>query len=232
MNINELIDPIQYNTVLNPKLWNNDVLKAEVRGALLRIAEDFIKFVDVPMNVVDIVIYGGNVNYNYTAKSDLDLHIVVDMNSIECDRETEELFDSKRRLYKEKYDIKVQGIEVELYVEDTENTPVSASYSILKDQWIKKPNPNLPEYDKEEVMKMTETWVIILIKALKTNDLQKIRDSLQLLRKYRTLGLKTKQAEFSTPNLVFKALRNLGVLDTMSQVVDKLHDINLSYPQQ
>ena len=196
MNINELIDPIQYNTVLNPKLWNNDVLKAEVRGALLRIAEDFIKFVDVPMNVVDIVIYGGNVNYNYTAKSDLDLHIVVDMNSIECDRETEELFDSKRRLYKEKYDIKVQGIEVELYVEDTENTPVSASYSILKDQWIKKPNPNLPEYDKEEVMKMTETWVNILIKALKTNDLQKIRDSLQLLRKYRTLGLKTKQAEF------------------------------------
>lgn len=232
MNISELIDPIQYNTVLNPKLWNNDVLKAEVRGALLRIAEDFIKFVDVPMNVVDIVIYGGNVNYNYTAKSDLDLHIVVDMNSIDCDRETEELFDSKRRLYKEKYDIKVQDIEVELYVEDTENTPVSASYSILKDQWIKKPNPNLPEYDKEEVMKMTETWVNILIKALKTNDLQKIRDSIQLLRKYRTLGLKTKQAEFSTPNLVFKALRNLGVLDTMSQVVDKLHDINLSYPQQ
>lgn len=232
MNISELIDPIQYNTVLNPKLWNNDVLKAEVRGALLRIAEDFIEFVDVPMNVVDIVIYGGNVNYNYTAKSDLDLHIVVDMNSIECDRETEELFDSKRRLYKEKYDIKVQGIEVEIYVEDTENTPVSASYSILKDQWIKKPNPNLPEYDKEEVMKMTETWVNILIKALKTNDLQKIRDSIQLLRKYRTLGLKTKLAEFSTPNLVFKALRNLGVLDTMSQVVDKLHDINLSYPQQ
>lgn len=232
MNISELIDPIQYNTVLNPKLWNNNVLKAQVRGALLRIAEDFIKFVDVPMNVVDIVIYGGNVNYNYTTKSDLDLHIVVDMNSVNCDRETEELFDSKRRLYKEKYDIKVQGIEVELYVEDTENTPVSASYSILKDRWIKEPNPNMPEYDKEEVMKMTETWVNILIKALKTNDLQKIRDSIQLLRKYRTLGLKTKQAEFSTPNLVFKALRNLGVLDTISQVVDKLHDINLSYPQQ
>ena len=232
MNISELIDPIEYNNVLNPKLWNNDHLKAEVRGALLRIAEDFIDFVDVPMNVVDIVIYGGNVNYNYTAKSDIDLHIVVDMNSVDCDRETEELFDSKRRLYKEKYDIRVQGIQVELYVEDTDNTPVSASYSITKDQWIKEPNRYMPQYDKEEVMKITKVWVNTLIKALKTNDLQKIRDTVNLLRKYRTLGLKTKEAEFSTPNLVFKALRNLGVLDTMSSVIDRLHDINLSYPQQ
>lgn len=232
MNITELLEPIAYNTVLNPKLWNNETLKSEVRGALLRIAEDFIEFVEVPMSVVDIVIYGGNVNFNYTNKSDLDLHIIVDMNKIDCDRETEELFDSKRRLYKEKYDLTVVGIPVELYVEDTENTPVSASYSVMNDQWIKKPNPNMPQYDKQEVEQMTAAWLKLLKKAIQSKDLQTIRDTVKLLRTYRTMGLKTKQAEFSTPNMVFKSLRNLGIMDTISSLVDKLHDQKLSYPQQ
>ena len=60
---NEYADPIGRNTVLNPKIWDHDSLKSEVRGALLRMAEDFIDFVGVPFEVLDIVITGGNVNF-------------------------------------------------------------------------------------------------------------------------------------------------------------------------
>lgn len=230
MIITELVEPIRYNTVLNPKLWDGNRLKSQVRGRLLRIADDFIEFVGVPMRVVDIVIYGGNVNYNYTPSSDLDLHIVVDKAGIECDREVDELFDSKRRLYKRKHDIQINGIEVELYVEGVDETPVSSSYSVSRGEWIRKPSKNMPEYDHEEVARMVEVWQIILQEAAKTGDLQTLRKTVNLLRVYRKKGLATAAAEFSVPNLVFKSLRNDRTLDAVMTLIDRMHDQELSLP--
>jgi len=230
MQINELVEPIRYNTVLNPKLWEGDRLKPQVRGKLLRIAQDFVEFVAVPMTVVDIVIYGGNVNYNYTPSSDLDLHIVVDKTNVDCDREVDELFDSKRRLYKRKHDLRIHGIEVELYVEDQNETPVSSSYSVSRGQWIKKPNPNMPKYDHSEVSRMVTVWQTILQQAAKTGDLHALRKAVELLRVYRKKGLATDSAEFSVPNLVFKSLRNDSTLAAVTTLIDKLHDQELSLP--
>jgi hypothetical protein len=230
MQINELVEPIRYNTVLNPKLWEGDRLKPQVRGKLLRIAQDFVKFVAVPMTVVDIVIYGGNVNYNYTPNSDLDLHLVVDKSGIDCDREVDELFDSKRRLYKRKHDIRINGIEVELYVEGSDETPVSSSYSVSRGQWIQKPDPNMPEYDHSEVSHMVNVWQTILKTAAKTGDLHTLRKAVNLLREYRKLGLSTAAAEFSTANLVFKSLRNDQTLAAVTTLIDRLHDQELSLP--
>jgi hypothetical protein len=49
MNILELYEPpIGQHDVLNPKLWEaRGVLKSEVQGALLRIAQDFLEFCEV-----------------------------------------------------------------------------------------------------------------------------------------------------------------------------------------
>ena len=115
---NEYADPIGRNTVLNPKIWDHDHLKPDVRGALIRMAEDFLAFVEVPVDVIDIVITGGNVNYTYTKDSDIDLHIIADFDSVECERETAELFDSKRLLYKRQHSLEIYGIPVELYIEE------------------------------------------------------------------------------------------------------------------
>ena len=230
MNFAEFSDPIEYNTVLNPKLWQgNDRLKPEVRGALIRIAEDFKKFVDIEFTVVDVVITGSNVNYNYTSKSDIDLHLITDYGSIDCDREVAELFDTKRHLYAEQHDIEIFGIPVGLYVEDQDQPGVSAgSYSIIDDQWITKPARRQPEYDIEEVEKMTSVWTTVLKHAMQSGDLQVCRNTLQLLRKYRQLGLEQPQGEFSTANLVYKVLRNNETLAGITALVDRLHDKNLS----
>ena len=63
---------------------------------------------------------------------------------------------------------------------------------------------------------------------MQTGDLQTCRNSLQLLRKYRKLGLQQPQGEFSTANLVYKVLRNDHTLAGINTLVDRLHDQQLS----
>jgi hypothetical protein len=228
MKLIEFTEPVEKHSVLNPKLWDNARLKSDVRGALLRIAEDFIEFVSVPINVEDIVMYGGNANYNYTSKSDIDLHLIVDFDTVQCDRAVEELFDSKRKLYKEKYNVEIRGIPVELYVENLDNTPVSSSYSVLHAEWIKEPNSDTPEWDKTEVARMVKLWQVILQHAIKTGRLDTCRSTMSLLRRYRQMGLQQPDGEFSIPNLVFKSLRNDNTINGIQTMIDHLHDQSLS----
>jgi hypothetical protein len=229
MNFAEFSESFEYNTVLNPKLWNNDKLKPQVQGALLRIAEDFKKYVEIPFKVVDVVITGSNVNYNYTSQSDLDLHLIADFDTVKCDREAAELFDTKRHLYDREHDVEIYGIPVGLYVENKETPGVSAgTYSVLRSQWIKQPNKDIPDYDEEEVNRLTDRWTEVIQTAAKTGDLQVCRKTVQLLRKFRKMGLDTPQGEFSTANLVYKNLRNADVVSGITTLIDRLHDQQLS----
>lgn len=226
---NEYAEPIGKNTVLNPKIWEHDRLKSDVRGALLRMAEDFLEFVGVPVEVKDIVITGGNVNYTYTSKSDIDLHIIADFDQVKCDREVAELFDSKRLLYKRQHHLEVYGIEVELYIEDHRTPGVTAGmFSIAQDEWIRRPNRVVPKINQVELDHMITVWRKILQRATMTADLQTCRKALKLLRTYRKRGLATPAGEFSLPNLVYKSLRNDQVIDGMTRLIDRLHDQELS----
>lgn len=229
MNFQEFAKPIEYHKELNSKIWDRDRLRSEVRGALLRISEDFLEFVGIPIDVVDIVITGGNVNYNYTGKSDIDLHIIANYDNINCDREADELFDTKRLLYKEQYDLTIHGIPVELYVEDHRHPAVSMGvYSVSHDRWINKPKSDLPQYDEEELEHWVNVWHTILKHATKTGDLQTCRTSVKLLRDYRKKGLKTSEGEFSIPNLVYKSLRNDDTVNNIITLINRLHDQDLS----
>jgi len=224
----EYAEPIGQHQELNPRLWDHDRLKSEVKGALLRIAEDFLDYVDVPVDVVDIRLAGGNANYNYSEHSDIDLHIIADFASTSCDRELAELFDTKRLLYKREHKITIAGIPVELYIEDQDHPAVSAAYSIVKDQWIKEPGQKLPQYDEKAVKKAVEMWHKLIKTAIMSGDLKTCRQCLSLLRKYRKLGLKTPEGEFSTPNLAYKSLRNDHTIEGITTLINLLHDRSLS----
>jgi hypothetical protein len=63
---------------------------------------------------------------------------------------------------------------------------------------------------------------------MQTGDLQVCRNTLQLLRKYRKLGLQQPQGEFSTANLVYKVLRNDDIIHGIDVLVNRLHDNQLS----
>jgi len=229
MNIIEFIKPVEYHNTLNPKIWKDNRLDSSVKQALIRIAKDFRNFVEVPFEVIDIVITGGNANYNYTEHSDIDLHLVTDYDSIDCDQQAAELFDTKRHLYKKTYNVEIYDIPVELYVEDKDHPAVSGgSYSIMHDKWVTEPTASLPKYDESELAEMVKVWGGILKRAVATRSLEHCRSAVDLLRKYRKLGLGTEQAEFSIPNLVYKSLRNSGALTDVTEYIDTLHDRELS----
>ena len=215
---------------LNPLLWaEDDHLRPEVRQQLLRIAKDFYRYVDVEFPVLDIVITGSNCNYNYTKASDLDLHLITDYKELKCDREAEELFDSKRLLYEREYDIRIRNIPVTLYVEDRLNQRVSAGvYSVQSDQWLERPQHIQRSFDLAKIEKQIRMWRKLIKKATTSQDLTTARKTLKLLRTYRKEGLKTPQGEFSTANLVYKALRNDTTLAQLSDLVDRLHSQDLS----
>jgi len=233
MNFLEFAQPVEQHNRLNPILWDNHRLRPEISLALVRIARDFKQFIDVPFKVLDIQITGGNANFTYTAHSDIDLHLIADFDSVSCDREAAELFDSKRLLYKREYHINLHGIPVEVYVEDHRHPAVSAgAYSLVKDSWVRQPNADVPDYDHEQVEKWVDTWHTVIKTATKTGNLQTCRTALKMLRHYRKLGLRTPEGEFSVPNLVYKSLRNDETVKGIQTLIDRLHGQDLSLDQE
>ena len=215
------------HTQLNPKLWKDEELRPDIESALIKIAKDFKKFIDVPFDVVDVRITGGQVSYFYTEHSDLDLHLIADFSSVTCDREAAELFDAKRLLYKAKYDITANGIPVELYVEDLDHPAVSASYSIMKQSWIKHPELEVGPFDIDKIEKLSKVWSTVIENSLASKDVETAKKTMNLLRKFRHLGLKT-GGEYSTANLVYKTLRNSDLIKKLQNFIDQEHDRNLS----
>ena len=68
---------------LNQKIWDGFSLKPEVLNKLGEISDVFMETLQVPnLELADIVFTGSLANYNYTDKSDIDLHLVVDFDTL------------------------------------------------------------------------------------------------------------------------------------------------------
>ncbi len=113
-----LKDAVQLHQDLNPQLFDGDQIKPDVRRALLRIADDFREYLGLNASQIDdITVSGSNAGYTYTPYSDIDLHLIIDMKRLDNDEVYRELFDAKKSLYNDRYDIKVKDSDVELYVQ-------------------------------------------------------------------------------------------------------------------
>ena len=227
MRILELDLGFEQHNELNPLLWQGEELRPEVKMALLKIAKDFVEYVEVPFEVKDLVLTGSQLGYYYTKHSDLDLHIIVDFNTVDCDREAAELFDTKRLLYKKQYDISIRGVPVEVYIEDSNFPAVSATYSLGDGGWRVKPDNQPQEIDTEEIIRMSKIWSTVIGKAIESNDLETGRKVLKMLRNYRKLGLKH-SGEYGIENLVYKTLRNSKIIEKLMKLIGDLHDQSLS----
>lgn len=118
LNINE---DIEKHEELNPLLFENNELKPEIKKAIEKIVNQFVedlKTDGVKIEVKDVILVGSNVSYNYTKDSDLDIHIIVDKDTLDCDPELYTLlYGAYRSLFNKNYDITIKGIPVEIYVE-------------------------------------------------------------------------------------------------------------------
>ena len=232
MNINELdsfklSDAVKFHNRLNPKIWGRDEhLLPEVREKLMAIADNFREFLGVgDLDVRDITISGSNAAYSYTPYSDIDLHLVVEF---PADNEVyQELFNAKKYQYNDEHNLAISGVPVELYVEDVDNPPVSSSYSVIKGEWINRPDPTAVKYDKPEVERVFAIWERAINGAIATDNLEICRNIKDMLKMYRKEGL-AQRGEFGVPNLVFKALRNDGQIGKLMDAISKLHDRQMS----
>jgi len=216
---------VTVNRRLNPKLWDNDLLKPEIKKQLVKIAEVFQEFIGINIDVIDYTITGSNANYMWTEYSDLDLHIIVKGLPDEKERE---LYNAKKALWSEEHNITVKGLPVECYVQGEEEEHHSTGvYSLLADQWIEKPKKVKPKVDDAAVKAKKNSLHHDIETALLSKDITKLRAVKEKITQMRKAGLE-KAGEWSTENVVFKILRNLGMIDKLTQEIRDLEDEELS----
>lgn len=227
------------NNELNSKLFNEfDELKPNIRDALLDVAYQFIEDVkedtEIDIPISDIILVGSNASYNYTEYSDIDIHIVTDLSKISrCDPELAgKLMNSERYIFNQNYDIEIQDIEAEVYVEDiNSNTISNGIYSILDNEWIKYPKieDTSIDYDIEEdpsyLNIIDDIKELLEYSDLTSEDIENTIDNIYLMRKYSL----AKEGEYGTGNLIFKQIRNIGLLDKLKDKLYELRSDELSY---
>ena len=216
------------NKRLNPKIWENDDLKPEVKQSLLKIAQAFEKFVGVDLDVVVYTITGSNANYTWTAFSDLDLHLIIPGTPTD---EQRELFTAKKALWGEQHDISIKGLPVECYVQGQDEPHHSTGvYSIKNDSWSVMPKKVKPKIDDASVEAKKDGILRDIESALLSRDLEKLRTVKDKISQMRKAGL-ARAGEWSVENLVFKILRNLGLIDQITDKIRELEDQELSLEQ-
>lgn len=222
-------DIVAVKSQLNPKIWKDEQMRPEVRAKLLEIAEAFREFIGIDIKVVDITVTGSNANFTWTPYSDLDLHLIVPGTPTESERE---LYSAKKALWGEQRDIKIRDLPVECYVQgEDEEHHSTGVYSVENDQWLIEPKQTQPKVNDSAVTAKHQELAWCVGEALDSNDLEKLRAVKEKITKMRKSGL-ARAGEWSVENLVFKLLRNQGLIDRVADKIRALEDQELSLEQQ
>lgn len=227
---------IEYHDELNPALWDSeDQLNSDVYASLLKAGTTFFEFMKVPkVKIHDIILTGSCANYNWTESSDIDLHVVIDMDDAKDKYGSivKEYFDAKKSVWNELHDILIKGIPVEFYVQDeTEKHYSTGVYSILNDEWNTKPEHKKPTIDDLAVKEKTASFMQQIDSVMDSNKASAVEMVMDKIKSLRKAGLE-EAGEFSTGNLVFKALRNNGYLEKLSDLKTKTFDRELSVEEE
>ncbi len=227
--LNERSEIVTVNRRLNPKIWEGGTLKPEVKSKLIEIARAFEEFVGIELEVEDYTITGSNANYTWTDYSDLDLHLIIPGSPSAAQRE---LFNAKKALWSEQHDITIKGLPVECYVQGEDEPHHSTGvYSLSKSVWIVEPKKVKPDVDDASIEAKKDAILAQIEHALLSKDIEKLRTVKDKITQMRKAGLE-RAGEWSVENLVFKILRNLGLIDQITEKIRELEDQELSLEQQ
>lgn len=226
-------DSFENHDMLAPEIWDDMQLKPKIAQRLMQIANDFIDGLPVEVNVQDVTLTGSLANFNWSNYSDVDLHIIVDF--LEVDENialVKAFFDNARMKWNNNHDITIKGYDVEIYVEDSQESHKSSGvYSILNNEWIKEPKRYESSVDfvsarrKAEDFEFQVNIVSNLITAKKYEiALQNIDRLKRKIRNMRRAGLESPRQEFSVENIAFKILRRNDTLGFLNDLKKQAYD--------
>ena len=226
-----LDESIERHETLNSKLFDeNNKLKEDVREALLNVKDEFLKDLSenkIPLRVIDIWLVGSNASFNYTDKSDIDLHIIANLDDV-CEDTCllQILYNYVKASFNKRHDISIKGSPVEVYIQDVNSNSVSNGiYSLQEDEWIKFPE-QLPEYETDTTKLVGLQDLLRIYNTLDRTNIEQIKSLIDYAYIIRQKGLV--EGEFSDGNLSFKEFRNLGHLDELKDLVAELRSKELS----
>lgn len=207
---------------LNPKLWEDKKLKRDVREAIIDVVSEFMDNLIIPVEILDVRVVGSNASYNYTEHSDLDVHIISDLELVGSPTEiVQALYNSERSNFNRTHNIKIKGIDVELYVEDVNSSVTSNGiYSVIDDIWIKE-----PQMVKERSVKIDKKELRDLVNSVKSvladGDSDDIKDCINMLYLMRKDSIAI-DGEYGVGNLLFKEIRNRGLLSALKDKYNEM----------
>ena len=228
----EITSTLQYHQDLNPTIWDGFELKDDVRNKLIDIGHTWVTWANIPVEAVkDMILVGGNANYNYTPQSDIDLHILVDVDAIpNCPDFIDDYLKDKKQLWSLTHDIKIYGHDVEIYAQDMNDgfTKDQGVFSLTDNNWIAEPVNQEINLDNPHILKKVQEYIEKIDSLIASNaeeeSFQKLKDKFKDMR---STDIK-KHGEFSHGNLIFKELRNLGYLEKMNNYIKTKQDERLS----
>lgn len=222
-----LFESIEVHDTLNPKLYNGMEMKQEVFDKLTEIYKEFLDFIDIPLNIVDVEVVGSNASYNYNENSDIDLHIIVNSEVTYVEPTIlRQLYNDRKGAFNRDYDITVEGIPVELYIEDVnDGNATNGRYSLLEQRWIVEPQPI--HYDIPDISQDLMSYQEKCSELLTSDNAEEVRQFINDLYMLRKLGL-AESGEASVGNLVFKELRSMNMLQDLKDHYYALRSKDLS----
>ena len=225
----EVDENLEVHDTLNPKIWEEDQsLNPKIKEKIELIVDTFLKILEedeIPIEVKDVQLTGSNANYNYSDKSDIDVHIMADIKD-DPKKYLSKIYNSYKTLFNNRYSITLKGIPVEIYVEDvnTANRKSHGAYSVIEDKWLVEPQiEEIPEIDEKELNKELNYWESRYSELLDSIDsgelteeeyIQEIEDYINEIYQVRQEGL-VEEGEYSLGNQLFKEVRNKDILDDL-----------------
>lgn len=215
---------LQYHNILNQQLFDGDNLKPEVRQKMLAVADLWLDFIGIDKDQIDDILFtGGNASFGYNQYSDLDIHILMHVSNLGGNEKfiNDYLYD-KKMMFSIKYNIKIKGYPVEMFVQDIgDHLAASAVYSLQNNVWIQKPtNLNLDLTHNAEIEEKERYYEDLVNKAIRQDvDIDKMKEIKTQIIALRKTSLSVTGNEYDPNNLLFKELRNRKVLDKIDNYV-------------
>jgi len=244
----EIVKSFESKDSLSDTIFSSEndtyIIKDDIRKKLLEVTDDFLDFVDIDFFIYDVVLTGSLANYNWSQYSDIDLHIIIDLDEFDGGKTSgkvysqivKEFFDTKKTIWNDKTDVKIKDFDVEIYIQDIDEKHMSSGvYSVLNNEWIIIPEKSKPNIDDRKILEKGEEYVNQIDDLLKKSEgaedvIKDVNELKEKLKNFRQSGLES-GGEYSYENLTFKLLRRNGYIEKLMGIKTSVRNKKLSLPQ-